>query len=121
MAAQSPASPMRAMLVGTNTNGTEAGVLTGATHPPVKCDSYPYLTVYVKATAALSAGTLVIEERDQPGDVPGTIATITLSTPFASAGGTFAYHVTPGAFGYISARIGTDAVGGTVIAILRAC
>ncbi len=120
MAGMSPAEPLRVVLVGSQNGVVLTGAASGSAHTMVDCSSYPYLTLYVISTAALSAGTLILEERDQPQDVPGTIVTITLSTPFASTGGTYAYHITPSASGYISARIGTSAVGGLVAAVLRA-
>lgn len=124
MSASSPAGPLRALLVGTNTAGVFSGVASGSSHGPIEIGSYQNLTLYVVASAALSAGTVIIEERDQPQDAPSVIDTITLATPFVSAGGTYAYHVGgPGgsfAYGQISARIGTSVVGGTVYVVLRA-
>src|SRR5262249_47552317 len=122
MSVVSQGTPKRVVLVGTpNVLGTTiAGVTSGSSTGPVNCEGYTCHTLYVVASAALSDGTLIIEERDQPQDVPGQVASITLSTPFASAGGTYAYHVfAPSAFGYLSARIGTTVVGGTIYVVLR--
>ena len=124
MAAASPGLPQRALVVGAGSPTLPVGVATGAERAPVECSPYQNLTFYVVASAALTAGVITLEERDQPGDVPAVIDTITLATPFASAGGTYAYHVGgPGgsfAYGYISARITTDVVGGLVYVVLRA-
>ena len=120
MSASSPAAPLRAVLVGSQNGAVLTGVASGAAHGPVDCSSYAYLTLYLASTAALTEGTVVLEERDQLQDTPGAIVTVTLATPFASAGGTYAYHVTPSAFGYISGKIGTTVVGGLVSAVLRA-
>lgn len=122
MAAVSQGVPVRALLVGTDTNGVITGVTSGSAHAPINCAAYPYLTVYVVAAAACSAGTLILEERDQPSDTPGTIATLNLASIFSAAGGTYAYHVPVSAFGYLSAKIGTTVTGtgATVYAVLRA-
>lgn len=123
MAAASAGGPLRAILVGIQNGAGVTGVASGSAHAPVDVSAYQNLTLYVVASAALSAGTLVIEERDLLSDVPGVIDTITLATPFVSTGGTYAYHFGgPGgsfAYGLISARIGTSAVGGTLTAVLR--
>lgn len=121
MSVTSPGAPLRAVLVGSDTNGQIGGVASGSAHAPVNCAGYTNLVVYVKASAALSDGTLIIEERDLASDAAGQIASITLATPFASAGGTYAYHLQNAAYGYVNARIGTTVVGGTITAVLRAC
>ncbi len=118
----SQGTPKRVLLVGSQNNaGIITGVASGGSHGSQNCEGYTCLVVYVIGSAALSAGTLLIEERDQPQDPPGLIASITLSSPFASAGGTYAYHLPVSAYGYVSARIGTSVTGGTVSAVLRAC
>ncbi len=119
MAGVSSAGPLRAVLLGSQTGAVLTGLATGLGQP-VRCDSYADVSIYLVATAALSAGTLVIEERDQPQDVPGIIVTVTLATPFASTGGTYVYHLAPSSYGYLSARIGTTVEGGLVAAVLRA-
>lgn len=121
MSVVSQGVPIRSLQVGINTSGIETGVASGSQHAPVNCEGYRDIVLYVKGSAALSAGTVVIEERDKLEDTPGTIATITLSTPFASTGGTYAYHLQTACYGYVNARIGTSVVGGTLIVILRAC
>jgi hypothetical protein len=119
MAVTSPGGPQRAVLVGAGTNDAPTGVTTGAARSPVPVAGFVYHVVYVKATAALSAGTLVIDERDQPGDVPGAIATLNLASIFSGGGGTYAYHLPVSAYGYLSAHIGTTVVDGLVSAVLR--
>lgn len=121
MSVVSQGVPIRALQVGINTAGIETGVLTGSAHAPVNCEGYRDIVIYVKSDAACSAGTLVIEERDRLQDTAGTIATITLATPFAASGGTYAYHLQSACYGYVNCRIGTDSVGGNIIAVLRAC
>lgn len=122
MGAVAPHGPVRVLQVGSvDSNGTVTGVATGNAKAPLDCDGLTNITVYVKASAALSDGTVVIEERDVITDVAGTIATITLATPFASTGGTYAYHLQTACYGLVNARIGTDVVGGTIIVTMRAC
>lgn len=122
MAVVSQGVPKRAVLVGiVTTPEVITGVASGGAWAPVNCEGYTNLVLYVKSDAACSAGTVLIEERDQPQDVPNLNATITLSAAFASAGGTYAYHLQTAAYGYVSARIGTTAVGGLVSVVLRAC
>lgn len=125
MAFVSPGVPLRALLIGTNTNGVISGVTTGGAHGPVDCSGYPNLTLYIVASAALSDGTITIYERDQASDPLGVLGTIDLATAFASAGGSYAYHFGgPGgsfAYGVISAEITETVVGGTVRAVLRGC
>lgn len=115
----SPGGPVRVVLF---TNATTAA---NGSSQPIDITGATTLTFYVKASAALSAGTLIFEERDQVSDVPSLIDTVTLATPFVSAGGTYAYHVGgPGGsfcYGLISARIGTSVTGGTLTVVLRAC
>ncbi len=122
MSVTSGGGALRTVLVGTQDGAILTGVTSGSTHPPANCAGYTNLTVYVIATALCSAGTLIIEERDQGQDTPGTIATITLTSPFAAAGGTYAYHLPTACYGLISARIGTTVTGtgATVAAVLRA-
>lgn len=89
----------------------------------VNCENYNNITVYVRGSAALSAGTLIIEEAVDPGDTAAwsQIGSITLSTPFASAGGEYAYHLpAPSAYAYVKTRIGTTVVGGTITVEVRA-
>lgn len=120
MAVTSPGGPLRAVLVGGGTSDAPTGVTTGSDRAPVPMAGYTNAVVYVKSSAALSAGTLVIEEKDQASDISGTIATVDLATVFASAGGSYAYHLPNAEYGYLSARIGTTVVGGLVSAVLRA-
>ncbi len=122
MAAASPAGPLRAPCFTAGTTGSSN---------PIDCSPYPYITVYLKSSAALSAGTVIIEEADydpRSEVVPAswsTISTLTLSSVFASAGGQAAVHIGgPGggyAYAFLRVRIGTTVVGGTLAAVLRAC
>ncbi len=119
MAAVSAGAPLRAVLVGSQRGAVLTGVATGG-GKPVDCTPYTCVSIYLIATAALTAGTLVLEERDQPQDVPGIIVTVTLATPFASTGGTYVYHLAPSSYGWLSAKVGTDVEGGLVAVVLRA-
>ncbi len=86
------------------------------------CSNYNNLTVYIEGSAALSAGTLIIEESRRIEDT-GTwsqIASVTLATPFASAGGEYANHLPVSSYGWVRCRIGTTVVGGTISVELRA-
>ncbi len=86
------------------------------------CSNYNNLTVYVEGSAALSAGTLIIEESRRLDEL-GTwsqIASVTLATPFASAGGEYANHLPVSAYAWVRCRIGTTVVGGTISVELRA-
>ena len=123
MAANSPAGPLRAPCFTAGTTGSSQ---------PINCAPYPYVTVYVTASAALSAGTLIVEEADYDpltespyGGTWSTITTVTLSSVFGSAGGQSAIHIGgPGggyAYAFLRVRIGTTVVGGTLAAVLRAC
>ncbi len=83
--------------------------------------NYNYPVVYITGSAALSAGTLIIEESNAvDATVWSTVATVTLATPFASAGGVFAYHLPTAAYAYVKCRVGTTVVGGTISVELRA-
>ena len=121
MSVVSQGVPKRALLVGIADNDLITGVASGSSHASVNCEGYTNLVVYVQASAACSAGTLLIEERDRPQDAPGLVASITLSSPFSGAGGTYAYHLPVSAYGFVSARIGTSVTGALVSAVLRAC
>ncbi len=88
----------------------------------VDCSNYNYVTVIIEGSAALSAGTLIIEESRRI-DETGTwsqIGSVTLATPFASAGGQFGYHLSISAYPFIRTRIGTTVVGGTITVEVRA-
>ncbi len=131
MAASSPAGPVRALLLGTlGSNSLRTGVTLGISQPFAMAP-YQNLTFYVRGSAALSAGTLIFEEADWDpltekifAGTWSTIATLTLSSVFASAGGEAAYHVGgPGGsycYAFVRARIGTTVVGGTVTVVARA-
>lgn len=83
--------------------------------------NYNYPVVYITSTAALSAGTLIIEESNDPGaTVWSQVASVTLATPFASAGGVYADHLPTAAYAFVKCRIGTTVVGGTISVELRA-
>ncbi len=86
------------------------------------CSNYNSLVVYIRGSAALSAGTLIIEESDDPNEALtwSQIGSVTLATPFAAAGGKFAYHPQVAAFGWVRCRIGTTVVGGTISVTLGA-
>lgn len=86
------------------------------------CSNYDNLTVYIEASAALSAGTLIIEESRRDSDTAAwsQIASVTLSSPFASAGGEYAYHLPVSSYAWVRGRIGTTVVGGTITVELRA-
>ncbi len=104
---------LRAVLIDGLAASPSAGV--------IDCAGYEALTVYVTGSAALSAGVLIIEESPTKGST-GTwsqIASVTLATPFASAGGEYATHLPLSAYAYVGARIGTSAVGGTITVELR--
>lgn len=99
-----------------------SGVTTG-TGPSILVRGYPSLTLYITGSAALSAGTLILEESDDPA-YAGTwsaMSSTTLATPFASAGGKYAVHLQQSASAYVRARIGTNVVGGTVDAAIEGC
>jgi hypothetical protein len=84
----------------------------------VNCSNYNNIVVYIEASAALSNGTLIIEEsrRMTETNTWSTIATVTLSTqaPFDSGAGQFGYHLPFAAYTFIRTRIGTTVVGGTI-------
>jgi hypothetical protein len=122
MAHVNSGAPSRVLLIGSqDTAGNITGVASGSSHTSVNCEGYTNPVIYITASAACSAGTVLIEERDRPQDSAGLIATVTLSSPFASAGGTYAYHLQTAAYGYVSARIGTSVTGAVVSAVLRMC
>ncbi len=116
MSAVSSAGPLRAVLFPAGTTGVSI---------PIPADGRLNWTFYLTASAALSAGTFVIEECDynpQVNTVPATwsqVASVTLATPFASTGGVYAYHLQQACYGYLRGRIGTTAVGGTLTASVK--
>ncbi len=88
----------------------------------VDCSNYNNLTVYIEGSAALSAGTLIIEESRRIDDTNtwSQIGSVTLATPFASAAGEYAYHAPISAYAFVRTRIGTSVVGGTITVEVRA-
>lgn len=82
----------------------------------VDCSNYNNITVYTEADSALSAGTLIIEESRRIGETNAwsQVASVTLATPFASAGGQYGYHLPVSAYAFVRTRIGTSVVGGTI-------
>jgi hypothetical protein len=123
MSANSPAGPFRSVQFTGQTAGN-----AGGTGPWINCRGFTNLTVYVAGSAALSAGTLIVEEAswDPTTEVPfpGTasqITSVTLSSPFASAGGQYATHCPVSAYAWVRTRIGTSVVGGTISVDLEGC
>lgn len=125
-----PAAPLRVLLLGTdNSDGTTTGVTAG-TSQPVNAINYPNITIYVTASALLSAGTLIVEESDMTsysaavGAVWSQVTSVTLSSTFSGAGGATAIHLGgPGgqyAYDHLRVRIGTGVSGGNVTARLVA-
>lgn len=83
---------------------------------------YSSPSVTVTASAAISAGTVIVEESDDP-TYAGTwsqIESITLSSVFPSAGGKSVRHYSQSSYGFIRTRIGTTVVGGTISTFLGA-
>ncbi len=98
-----------------------SGATTG-TSEPVDVNAFLSLAVTITATAALSAGTLIVEESDDPlyAGTWSTIATENLATIFASGGGKSVRHYPNSAYGYVRTRIGTTVVGGQISTSLGA-
>jgi hypothetical protein len=71
------------------------------------------LAVTTTMLGAVSAGTILIEETDDPQD--GSIGTMAqLASITAAAGpGKLVNHIAPGSFGYVRARITSAIVGGS--------
>lgn len=117
---------MNALLLGTpNADGSITGVTTG-TSAPIQIGDACYVTVYLLASALLSAGTLIIEEADYSamksfgGLTWSVVDTRTLPTDFAAAGGWKAVHLATGAYSALRARVGTTITGGTLVVSLKA-
>ena len=116
----SGASPLRTLLLGSQaTDGTITGVTSG-TSQGLAVEAYANVTIYVTASAALSAGTLIVEEADYDTDREmisnnwSVVATYTLSSVFSGAGGKAANHLPAASYNHVRVRIGTTVVGGTV-------
>lgn len=98
-----------------------SGATTG-TSQIVPINAFTSLDVTITATAALSAGTLLVEESDDPG-YAGTwslIENVNLASVFASAGGKSVRHYANSSYQFVRTRIGTTAVGGTISTSLGA-
>lgn len=107
-----PGAPFRMAQIAASTAGISQ---------PKDCRGYEHLTVYLTASAALSAGTLIVEEAswDPMAEAiyTGTwsqIASYTLSSVFASTGGQSAQHLPVTHYANVRTRIGTTVVGGTL-------
>ena len=91
-----------------------AGVTTG-TGPwfPV-LNAWTLLTIATTGIGTITAGTLLIEETDDPSDpnaaMPSQLSTLDLTT--ISAGKKNVAHVGPGAYEYIRARLSANITGG---------
>lgn len=132
MAVTNPGGPLNAPLLGTfNADGTITGVASG-TSQSIDAQGYANLTVYAYASAAISAGTLIVEEAYKhpstqalPTGTYSQVTSVTLSSPFSAAGGWVAIHLGgPGgqyAYDYVRVRIGTAVEGGTLAAALVGC
>lgn len=124
----SAGAPFRAIMLGSTdaTTGTVTGVTTG-TSKPFDMQGWSVPTIYLLASAALSEGTLIIEEADFDPTLRSfgslawsNIATRTLATDFTSAGGWEAIHLAQSAYSYLRVRIGATVVGGTLIVTMKA-
>ncbi len=128
MAAATSGAPFRALLLGVqNEDGTITGVASG-TSQGHDCSSYPYLAIVLDSSAALSSGTLIAEEADYDPDrqviYSGTwsqIASYTLSSVFASAGGQAIQHLQPSRYPFVRVRLSVAAVGGLLKVGLIGC
>lgn len=116
MSAVNPTGPVRVVALNAVASGTSI---------PIEAGARLNWTAYIKGSAALSAGTLLVEEADfDPSNdtVPATwstVVSVTLATPFASAGGQYANHLPAATYSYLRARVGTSVTGGTITVVLK--
>src|SRR5690349_14483147 len=84
---------------------------TAGTGEPIDARGYPCVPLYVSASAAPGAGTLMLEEadwNDNSSPYAGTwsqIASINLVTVFSGGASMYAYRVTPAAFAWVRVRV----------------
>ena len=72
-----------------------------------------HLAITTTMTGPVTAGTILIEETDDPTD--GTSGGAQLASITAAAGpGKLINHISPGFYGYLRARISSAIVGGSV-------
>ncbi len=92
-----------------------SGATTG-TSPVVCIGGYTAPAITITASAALSAGTLVVEESDDPNYAGtwSTIETVDLASLFASAGGKQMRHYDVANYSFLRVRVGTTVAGGTI-------
>ena len=118
-------APFRALLLGTDTAGTYAGVTAIGSSRPIDASSYSLLTFYLTSIGVTSGGTVIIEEADwDPAiDMPysgtwGALQTISAST--FTGGATLPVKISPNCYGFVRVRVSaTITGGGSVVATLR--
>lgn len=124
-----PSGPFHHQMLGTldPTTSLIVGVASG-TSVPKNCRGVTDLVLYMTSSAALSAGTVIVEEAtwdDLTEKIySGTwsqIASYTMSSVFASAGGQSGQHLPVSAYSHVRVRIGTTLVGGLLSAVLEGC
>ncbi len=117
---------LRAILLGDPTTAA-GGVTATQISAPINCAGYTYLTAFYTSTGTTSGGTIILEEADY-ADEPlhespftGTWSQIESRAASSFTGGvTLAYHVPPGAFAWVRARIsGAITGGGSIVVTLR--
>ncbi len=119
--------PNQILLLGSQSTAT--GVITGVTAtgvsiPIERASGAGVVTLYMRSTGTMSAGTILIEEADwMPREVPYSGTWSVLQTIAATdLTGTIvkAYHITDTCYGYIRVRVSVEITGGgTLIAIAR--
>ena len=119
MAFTSNGGPFSTQILSAATDGASA---------PRPCQGYPHLAVTVEASAALSAGVLVVEEASYNpsqtvpyGGAWSVARTYNLASLFPSAGGQYTDHLPVAAYPNLRVRFTTPASGGTVGVTLEGC
>lgn len=109
------------MILGNANIPSQTGVMTG-TGVPVEVKAYTSPSTEITASAALSDGTLIIEESSDPlyAGTWSQIESVTLSSVFSGAGGKSVRHHPQSSYGYIRTRVGTTVAGGTISTIVQA-